>query len=63
MWLNRVHKDPEQPVNPPTEKDYNCPVCGAENPEKIYEVPGQGAVGCDECLCSYEPWEYFERSK
>ena len=60
MWLNRVHKDPERPVEPPAGKDYNCPVCGAENPEKIYEVPGQGAVGCDECLCAYEPWEYFE---
>jgi hypothetical protein len=43
-----------------TERDYYCPLCGAENPEKIYEVPGQGAVGCDECLCAYEPWEYFE---
>ena len=42
------------------EKDYYCPLCGAENPEKIYTVPGQGAVGCDECLCAYEPWEYFE---
>lgn len=63
MRLNRVHKDPERPVDPLAEQDYYCPVCGAENPEKIYEVPGQGAVGCDECLCAYEPWEYFERSK
>lgn len=45
------------------EKDYYCPLCGAENPEKIYTVPGQGAVGCDQCLCAYDPWEYFERSE
>ena len=38
-------KHPELPLEPGTEKDFYCPVCGAENPEKIYEVPGQGAVG------------------
>lgn len=53
-------KHPELPIEPPAKKDFFCPLCGAENPEKIYEVPGQGAVGCDECLCAYEPWEYFE---
>jgi hypothetical protein len=37
-----------------------CPLCGAENPEKIFTIPGQGVVGCDECLCAYDPWEYFE---
>lgn len=46
-----------------TERDYYCPLCGAENPEKIYTVPGQGAVGCDECLCAYEPWDYFENKE
>lgn len=46
---------------PEMQKDYECPMCGAENPEKIYVVPGEGAVGCDYCLCAYDPWEYFER--
>ena len=46
-----------------TDRDYYGPLCGAENPEKIYEVPGQGAIGCDICLCAYEPWDYFERSE
>lgn len=39
---------------------YYCPLCGATDPEKIYTVPGEGPVGCDECPCAYEPWEYFE---
>lgn len=38
-----------------------CPVCGAENPEKIYVAPGEGPVGCDICLCSYDAWDYYER--
>lgn len=51
---------PEKRLEPPAEEILRCPLCGAENPEKIYTVPGQGAVGCDECLCAYEPWEWFE---
>lgn len=50
----------ERALEPPESDIFNCPICGAENPEKIYTVPGQGAVGCDECLCAYEPWDYFE---
>ena len=46
---------------PEMQKDYECPMCGADNPEKIYVVPGEGAVGCDYCLCAYDHWEYFER--
>lgn len=61
MRHHRTHKEPERPLEPPVEQEFCCPVCGAENPEKIYEIPGQGAVGCDLCLCAYEPWEYFER--
>ena len=56
-----MNHDPERPLEPPMSRDYNCPICGAANPEKIYTVPGEGAVGCDECLCAFEPWEYFER--
>ena len=54
---------PERPLEPQENRDFYCPICGAENPEKIYEVPGQGAIGCDECLCAYEPWEYFEEGR
>ena len=44
-----------------TDTNYYCPICGFENPETIYEVPGQGAVGCNECLSAYDPWDYYER--
>ena len=57
-----MRPDPERPIEPPEEQVYSCPMCGAENPDKIYTIPGAGAVGCSECLCAYEPWEYFERS-
>lgn len=40
-----------------------CPVCGAKNPEKIYVAPGEGPVGCDECLCAWDAWEYFEEGR
>ena len=54
--------EPERPLEPPTEEVYFCPICGVENPETIYTAPGEGAVGCDQCLCAYEPRDYFERS-
>ena len=56
-------REPERHLEPPEEPVYFCPVCGAESPEKIYTVPGQGPIGCDICLCAYEPWEWFERSE
>ena len=40
-----------------------CPVCGATDPEKIYTVPGEGAIGCDMCLCAYDPWDYFDEAR
>lgn len=55
-----MRTDPERPLEPQERPEYCCPLCGAANPEKIYTIPGQGAIGCDECLCAYEPWEYFE---
>ena len=39
-----------------------CPICGAENPEKLIRLPGGGILGCDECLCIYDAWEYFEEA-
>ena len=47
-------------TNTPGARDYCCPLCGAENPEKIYTVPGEGAVGCDECLRALDPVDYYE---
>lgn len=39
---------------------HHCPICGAENPEKLIRLPGGGILGCDICLCIYDAWEYFE---
>jgi uncharacterized Zn finger protein len=39
-----------------------CPVCGAENPDKVIKEAGGGILGCDECLCIYDAWEYFEEA-
>lgn len=58
-----MNREPERRLEPPVEQALYCPVCGAEDPENIYTAPGQGAVGCDRCLCAYEPWEYFERGR
>ena len=54
-------KTPERDVEAPQSDDFYCPICGFENPETIYEVPGNGAVGCNECLSAYDPWDYYER--
>jgi hypothetical protein len=45
------------------ERTFYCPICGAEEPEKIYTVPGEGAVGCDICLRSFDPWDYYEEKE
>ena len=58
MW-----NEPERPLDPPEQKSLWCPLCGAENPEKIYTAPGEGPVGCDLCLCEYDAWEFFESLK
>jgi len=36
---------------------------GAEEPEKIIQEPGGAVLGCDECLCMYEAWDWFERQE
>lgn len=53
-------RDPERPLEPPKSAPVHCPICGAENPEKLISLPGKGVLGCDICLCIYEAWEYFE---
>ena len=54
-------KTPERDVEAPQSDDYCCPICGFENPETIYEVPGNGAVGCSDCLRAMDPWDFYER--
>ena len=51
---------PERPQEPREDRVVCCPICGAENPEKLISLPGKGVLGCDICLCIYEAWEYFE---
>lgn len=46
-------------LEPEVQPTVNCPICGAEDPEKIIKYPGGEVLGCDECLCVYEAWEYF----
>ena len=41
---------PERPVEPEEECPARCPVCGGEWPEYRVEAPGQGIVGCEQCL-------------
>ena len=53
-------RDPERPLEPPESKKHHCPICGAENPEKLIREAGGGVLGCDICLCIYDAWEYFE---
>lgn len=46
-------------LDPVEEVTVRCPICGAEDPEKIIKYPGGEVLGCDECLCVYDAWEYF----
>lgn len=42
------------------DRTYYCPLCGAMNPDHIYSVAGGTAVGCSDCLCSFDPADYYE---
>ena len=59
--MRRPVNDPERPVSPPERPLRYCPVCGAAEPEKIIQEPGGAVLGCDECLCMYDAWDWFER--
>lgn len=56
----RTRTDPERPVEPPETRMLRCPICGAEDPEKIIQEPGGAVLGCDRCLCLYEAWAWFD---
>lgn len=53
-------KDPERPLEPPERTPRYCPVCGAEEPERIVEEPGGAVLGCEVCLRIRPAWEWFE---
>ena len=37
-----------------------CPVCGSEDCDTIYiERETHTAIGCDQCLMAFEPWDYY----
>ena len=55
--------DPERPLEPPERAPRCCPICGAEEPEKLILLPGAGVLGCDQCLCLYDAWSWFERQE
>ena len=53
--------DPERPLEPRESAPRHCPICGAEEPEKIIQELGGAVLGCDECLRVYDAWDWFER--
>ena len=52
--MRRRMNDPERPLEPRERSPRRCPICGAEEPEKIIQEPGGAVLGCDECLRVYE---------
>ena len=61
--MRRRVNDPERPLEPRESAPRHCPICGAEEPEKIIQEPGGAVMGCDECLRVYDAWDWFERIK
>lgn len=55
--------DPERPLEPPEKKLVRCPICGTAEPEKIIQEPGGAVLGCDECLCLYDAWDWFDEQE
>lgn len=46
----------------PEAENFYCPVCGAENPEKFYEVDGE-VIGCEECVKTHDAYDWFDRHR
>ena len=57
--MKRTKNDPERPLEPRERAPRRCPICWAEEPEKIIQEPGGAVLGCDECLCMYEAWDWL----
>lgn len=63
MHTRNPWNDPERPLEARERTPGRCPVCGAEEPEKIVREPGGPVLGCSECLCLYDAWEWFEQQQ
>ena len=61
--MRRRLNDPERPLEPRESAPRHCPICGAEEPEKIIQEPGGAVLGCEECRRVYEAWDWFERQE
>ena len=61
--MRRRLTDPERPLEPRESAPRHCPICGAEEPEKIIQEPGGAVLGCDECLRVYDALDWFERQE
>lgn len=46
----------------PEAEDFNCPVCGAENPDYFYIIDGEVA-GCDCCVKRVDAYDEYTRRK
>lgn len=58
--MKRTGIDPERPLEPREPRVVCCPICGAEEPETVIQEPGGRVLGCSECLCMCDAWEWFE---
>lgn len=46
----------------PEPEDFYCPVCGAENPEKFYEIDGD-VIGCECCVNVHDAYDWYDRHR
>ena len=53
---------PELPLEPPEEKYYECPICGAElcGASTVYINDNGDIVGCEDCVFTKDAANYFE---
>lgn len=46
----------------PEAEDFYCPICGAENPEKFYEINGE-VIGCESCVNSHDAYDWYDKHR
>lgn len=53
---------PELPLEPPEEKMYECPICGAElcGASTVYIDEFGDIIGCEDCVSTKDAANYFE---
>lgn len=42
----------------PEPEEFECPVCGATNPDSFY-VDGATIIGCSECVACKDAYEWY----